>query len=133
MARVRCLRCKKGNVRGAPRTIKQRQQMPLSPAFIPEFSESREMHDTRVELLQLACKSVHPSKEVISACLITLFTYYLYNCVELLQVIMDFMEKTFQFRRCDVLDRKFSLNELLLTYPPLRDPDEVSTVQFVCE
>jgi len=43
-----------------------------------------------------------------------------------MQVIVDFMERTFQFRRCDVLQRKFSLNDLLLSYPPLRDPDEVN-------
>jgi len=40
--------------------------MPVSPAFIPNFSESREMHDTQVEMLQLACKSDCPSKEVVN-------------------------------------------------------------------
>ena len=44
---------------------------------------------------------------------------------------MDFMEKTFQFRRCDVLDKKFPLEDLLQTYPPLRDPDEVNIFIYV--
>jgi len=51
--------------RGRPRT-KQFLHMPVSPAFIPDFSESRDMHDTRVEMLQLACKSDRPSKEVVN-------------------------------------------------------------------
>jgi len=80
MARVRNLRSKKGNVGGAPRITKQHHHMPISPAFIPDFSESRDMHDTRVEMLQLACQSVHPSTEVVSVQLhfidITMLGYY---------------------------------------------------------
>ena len=73
MTRMRALRSQIGSVkptigwkRGTPRTNrKQPHLMPASPAFIPDFSESREMHDTRVEMLQLVCKSDHPSKKVL--------------------------------------------------------------------
>lgn len=136
MARVRGLRRLSGNVQatkgwkpGMLKGLKPLNNMPVSPAFIPDLSESRELHDTRVEMLQLACQSVNPSKEVVSIIHAHIhmhtYTYVHAYTLGLLQVIADFMEKTFQFRRCDVLEKKFQLEDLLLIYPPLRDPDEV--------
>ena len=36
------------------------------------------------------------------------------------------MHATFPFRRYDILENVLSFDELLLTYPPLKDPAEVS-------
>jgi len=40
------------------------------------------------------------------------------------------MHATFPFRRQDILENMLTFNELLLTYPPLQDPNEVKTVAF---
>ncbi|XP_065885283.1 uncharacterized protein [Dysidea avara] len=86
------------------RPVKPSHQMPTPPPLaIPLRKEDRPRHDGYVSELLRECKCVPPIK----------------------QKVESLMHATFPFRRYDILENVLSFDELLLTYPPLKDPAEL--------
>ena len=92
--------CKRGKKSDAPYKVKKPQMPATSPAGVGEDEASHKRHAT---LLKAECKKQNPNK---------------YSCRELIQ-------RTFSFRRRELLEKPVSVDHLLFSYPALKYPDEV--------
>ena len=78
--------------------------MPATPAApLPGVGEDEASHNRRVAQLKSECKKANPNK----------YTY------------QDLMKRTFSFRRQMLLEKPISVQELMSTYPAVKNPDEV--------
>ena len=95
--------CKRGKKSDGPYKVKRLQMPVTSPAPIPGVGEDEASHKRHVTLLKAECKKSNPNR---------------YSCREL-------MQRTFSFRRKELLENPISVDNLLSTYPALKYPDEV--------
>ena len=96
--------CKRGRKSDVPYKVKKPQMPATSPAPIPGIGEDEASHMRHVTLLKAECKKNNLNKHA---------------CREL-------MQRTFAFRRQELLEKPISVNQLMSIYPALKYPIEVS-------